>query len=175
MPHTIENATTGRSKCRACGQPIPKDTLRFGERLANPFGDEGSETTHWYHVLCGAYRRPESFNEILESDAKALEDYDRLSRAVAFGITHRRVERINLVERAASGRARCRHCRETIVKDDWRIGLIFFEEGMANPAGFIHLSCAPEYFETTDIIDRLHHFGVDLSKDDQSEIERFLT
>jgi hypothetical protein len=46
---------------------------------------------------------------------------------------------------------------------------------MANPAGFIHLSCAPEYFETTDIIDRLHHFGVDLSKDDQSEIERFLT
>jgi len=168
MPHIIEPATTGRSKCRACRQPIAKEELRFGERLPNPFGDEGSETTHWYHLLCGAYRRPESFEQVLESDAATLDQYETLSQAVSFGRQHRRVERINVVERAASGRARCRHCHEPIGKGDWRIGLVFFEEGVANPAGFIHVSCAGDYFETADILDRLLHFAGQL---DEGEIE----
>jgi hypothetical protein len=175
MPHTIEPATTGRSKCRACGEPIPKDELRFGERLPNPFGDDGSETTHWYHVLCGAYRRPESFGEVLKTHAHDLDDYQVLARAVALGLAHRRVERINGVERASTGRARCRHCREAIAKDALRIGLVFFEEGMTNPAGFIHASCAGDYFGTTDILDRLRHFGTGLDEEDFEELAELLT
>ena len=174
MPHAIEPATTGRSKCRACGAQIPKDTLRFGERLPNPFGDEGSETTHWYHVLCGAYRRPESFGEVLKTEARNLPNYPDLARAVALGLAHRRVERINSVERATTGRARCRHCREPIAKDQWRIGLVFFEEGMSNAAGFIHAGCAGDYFETTDIIDRLRHFGDNLTEPDLAELSKLV-
>jgi hypothetical protein len=175
MPHTIESATTGRSKCRACGTAIPKGELRFGERLPNPFGDEGSETTHWYHVLCGAYRRPESFAELLESDARMLDNYDELASAVSLGLAYRRVERINTTERAPSGRARCRHCREAIGKGDWRIGLVFFEEGVTNPAGFIHVSCAAGYFDTVEILDRLQHFGAELDADEVTEIGRLLS
>jgi hypothetical protein len=63
MPHTIERASSGRAKCRGCGQAIPKDTLRLGERLPNLFADDGGEMTHWYHVACAAYRRPEAFLE----------------------------------------------------------------------------------------------------------------
>lgn len=174
MPHTIEPATTGRSKCRACGEPIPRDELRFGERLPNPFGEEGSETTHWYHVLCGAYRRPQSFGEVLKAHAHDLEHFHALARAVALGLAHRRVERINTVERAASGRARCRHCREPIGKGEWRIGLVFFEEGMTNAAGFLHVSCAGSYFGTTDLLDRLVHFGDGLQDADIEELDSIL-
>jgi len=174
LPHTIEPATSGRSRCRACRVNIGKGELRFGERLPNPFGDEGSETTHWYHVLCGAYRRPESFAEALESTTEDLDNHAQLAEAVAFGRAHRRVERINTVERATSGRARCRHCHETIPKDAWRIGLVFFQEDTANPSGFIHVSCAGEYFETAEIIDRLMHFGVDLIDADQAELQKEL-
>ncbi|MGD8831483.1 MAG: hypothetical protein PVF57_12840 [Pseudomonadales bacterium] len=174
MPHTIEPATSGRARCRACGTRIAKGALRFGERLANPFGDEGSETTHWYHPRCGAYRRPASFSEALASCEGAIPERAALEAAAAFGIAHRRVERINGVERAPSGRARCRQCRETIDRGDWRIGLVFFEEGMTHPAGYIHAACAADYLETTDLLDRLQHFGPDLSADDLAELAALL-
>jgi len=175
MQHTVEAATTGRSKCRACGTVIAKGEMRFGERLPNPFGEEGTETTHFYHLRCGAYRRPESFAEVVHSHAEDLPERTELAKAVAFGLAHKRVQRINTVERASSGRARCRHCREAIQKATWRIGLVFFEEGMANPAGFIHVSCAAAYFETDAILGPLQHFGRDLGDDDMAELQTALT
>ena len=67
MPHTIERAVTGRAKCRGCNERIAAGQQRFGERVPNPYGDEGSETTHWYHVACAAFTRPEAFLEALPS------------------------------------------------------------------------------------------------------------
>lgn len=175
MPHTIEPAASGRSKCRACGANIGKGELRFGERMPNPFAEEeGAETTHWYHVLCGAYRRPESFAELLESGVVESSDHRKLADAVTLGCAHRRLERIDGVERAPSGRARCRECREAIAKGDWRIGLVYWDEGMVNAAGFIHLGCAGAYFGTTNILDRLEHFGRDLSDDEVAELRAAL-
>ena len=63
MPHTIEPAASGRAKCRGCGQKIAKDELRFGERLENPYGE--GEMTLWFHLVCGVYKRPEPFLEML--------------------------------------------------------------------------------------------------------------
>ena len=66
MPHTFEVAKTGRARCRGCGQPIAARTVRFGERVPNPFADEeGSETTLWYHVACAAFMRPDPFLQTL--------------------------------------------------------------------------------------------------------------
>ena len=45
MDHVIEPASSGRAKCRGCGRAIAKGELRLGERLPNPFTDEG-EMTH---------------------------------------------------------------------------------------------------------------------------------
>ena len=168
MKHRIEAASTGRAKCRACGNAIPKGELRFGERLPNPFGDEGSETTHWYHLRCGAYRRPESFATVLDNlpdkEATDLEARASLVAAVEEGLAHRRLERINTLEQAPSGRARCRHCRELIGKGEFRVGLVFFEDGMTNPAGYVHVTCAPVYFDTTTLMDRLRHFAKNLDE-----------
>jgi hypothetical protein len=72
---------------------------------------------------------------------------------------HRRLPRIDTVEQAPTGRARCRSCRELIDKDSWRIGLVFFEDYRFQPSGFIHAGCAREYFDTTGVLDRIRHFN----------------
>jgi hypothetical protein len=168
VPHVIEPASSGRAKCRGCNQPIAKGDLRFGERQPNAFGD--GEMTLWFHLRCAAYERPEPFLEAIgapDTPAAALE----LAPAARFGIEHRRVPRIHGAERAATGRARCRSCRELIEKNDWRIALVFFEEFRFNPGGFVHAGCATAYFETIDIVDRIRHFTPGLSDGDVADLE----
>lgn len=167
MAHTIEPAASGRAKCRGCKRPIARGELRFGERLPNPFAD--GDMTLWFHLICGAYRRPVALAEVI--DAHDVPDADRLKRIIDDGIAHHRLERLAGVQRSPSGRARCRSCRETIGKDEWRIALEFFEEGMFNPAGYIHARCVSAYFETTDILERLAHFGQDLERADFNALE----
>ena len=72
MPHVIEPAPSGRASCRGCGGKIPNGSLRFGECLPNPYADEGGEMTHWFHLPCAAYRRPEPFLETLAAAAGAI-------------------------------------------------------------------------------------------------------
>lgn len=172
MAHTIEPAASGRSKCRGCGKQIVKGDLRFGERLANPFAE--GDMTLWFHPLCAAYKRPESLGEIIVDAPGQLENEEALKRIIRFGIEHRRTQQINGLERAPSGRARCRSCREMIGKDAWRIPLVFFEEVTFNPSGFVHVSCSFAYFETTDIVGRLEHFGADLAAEDLADVQQQL-
>jgi len=174
VPHLFEPASSGRAKCRACGDRIANGELRFGERLPNPFADDGGEMTHWYHPACAAYRRPEPFLETVDAAGQALADRERLVREATLGAAHHRVPRLNRAERASSGRATCRHCREKIEKDAWRFSLVFYEDGRFVPAGFVHASCAAAYFETTDILDRLRHFSPGLGDADLAEIRAAL-
>jgi hypothetical protein len=179
MPHTFESAKTGRSKCRACTQSIAAGSPRFGERLPNPFADEGGETTHWYHVRCAAFTRPEAFLEGLGAVenagtvAELIDDSARaeLARAAQNGVTYRRLPRVAGANRAPSGRAACRGCKEPIPKGSWRIALDYYDEGRFAPSGFIHLSCARSYLETTDILDRVRHFSPELGEAELDEIE----
>jgi hypothetical protein len=170
MAHVIEPASSGRSKCRGCDRKIAKDELRFGEREPNPFGD--GEMTLWFHLLCAAFKRPEPFREALQDPETQpqVADADRLLATADFGIAHRRLPRVNGAERASTGRARCRHCREPIAKNDWRIPLVFFEEVRFQPSGFIHASCAAGYLETTEILDRVAHFSPELEPDDLGDL-----
>ncbi len=174
MPHVIEYAASGRAKCRGCDTKIAKGELRFGERQPNAFGE--GEMTLWFHVPCAAYKRPEPFLEALDGDAPqdvSSDDFavaEELRSTAAFGVEHRRVPRIDKVSRAPTGRARCRSCREMIEKDSWRIGLVFFEEYRFQPSGFIHAACAGEYFETTDVLDRIRYFNPDLESEELGEV-----
>jgi hypothetical protein len=171
VPHAIEIASSGRAKCRACEQRIAKDELRFGERLPNAFGE--GEMTLWFHLRCAAYKRPEPFLEALRGTgdgggvtAAAIEDAAALEAAAEHGIAHRRVPRINGADLAPTARARCRSCREPIDKSTWRIVLVFFEEYRFQPSGFVHAACARDYFETTDILDRVRWFSPKLTADE---------
>ena len=172
MPHTIEPAASARAKCRGCGEKIAAGDLRFGESLPNPFAD--GDTTHWFHLDCAAFKRPEPLLETLEARTEPLAAAERLTAEARLGIAHRRLPRISGAERASSGRAQCRSCRKTIEKGAWRIPLVFYEEGRFAPSGFIHAACAQAYFETTDVLPRLKRFSPGLSDADLEEIQAAL-
>ena len=173
MEHKIEPASSGRAKCRGCGQKIEKGDIRFGEVLPNPFSD-GNTMTHWFHLWCAAMKRPDPSLETIDSDHVSSNEAEELRGIARKGLAHRRVPRIDGAGRAPTARARCRHCREMIDKYTVRVKLVFYEEGMFNPAGFIHLTCSADYFETVDIVDRLMHFSSDLTNDDRESIEKVL-
>src|SRR5262245_30684196 len=163
MAHTIEPAKTGRAKCRGCGEPIAAGTLRLGERVPNPFGDEGTETTLWFHIACAALLRPEAFLETIKSTTETIPDRATLEQEAQLAVAQRRLPRATTATRAPTGRATCRSCKQLIEKDAWRIALIYFEDGRFSPSGFIHVKCAKDYLETTEIFGRLKHFSPDLT------------
>ncbi|HVW05742.1 MAG TPA: PARP-type zinc finger-containing protein, partial [Vicinamibacterales bacterium] len=105
MPHLLERAPTGRAKCRGCGRAIARDEWRFGERLPNPYADgEDALTTHWFHPLCAAFKRPEPVLELLESTPDVVEGREVLEHHAREGIAHRRLPRVDVISRAPSGR-----------------------------------------------------------------------
>lgn len=174
MGHVIEHASTGRAQCRGCGDKIAKGELRFGEKEPNAFGE--GEMTLWFHLPCVAYKRPEPFLEFLggvdaeEIATDELSIAQALKPAAEFGIAHRRLPRLDKTDKAPTGRARCRNCREPIARDSWRIGLVFFEEYRFQPSGFIHAACVEDYFGTTDVLDRVVHFNPILTPEELEAI-----
>ena len=169
MAHKIEPASSARAKCRGCGRKIAGGELRFGEVLKNPFAD--GDMTHWFHLDCAAFKRPEPILETLEAQGEPVEGQERLVAEARRGIAHRRLPRVDGAGRAPTGRAQCRSCRSTIDKGAWRIALVFYEEGRFEPAGFVHAGCALPYFETTDILPRVRRFSPDLREEDLAELE----
>jgi len=174
MPHVIEPASTGRASCRACQQRIAAGELRLGERVPNPYGDEGTETTHWYHVPCAAFTRPQAFLEASSSSPLSIDRRAELEAEAAMGVQHERLARVRAAERAPTGRATCRHCHELIGKGAWRIALAYFEDGRFTPAGYVHLACARPYLDTAAILPRIAHFSPALEPADLEKIEALL-
>jgi len=170
MAHLFEPATSGRSKCRACGLALPRGELRFGERLPNLFGE--GEMTLWFHPRCAAYKRPQPFLQALEATALEIPQYAALERIARAGATHRRLPRIDGAERSPTGQARCRHCHEPIERASWRIRVVFYEEGRFFPGGFIHLACSKPYLETTEVLDRLLDLSPKLDADERTDLAR---
>jgi len=168
MPHVIEAASTGRAKCRGCGERIASGELRFGESVPNPFAD--GDTTHWFHPACAAYKRPEPFLEAVAARAEPLPDGERLIAEAKRGVEHPRLTRIDGAQRDPSGRAQCRSCKTAIAKGSWRIALVFYEEGRFMPAGYVHPTCAQAYFETADVLPRVRHFARNLGDADLAEL-----
>jgi hypothetical protein len=144
MTSVIERASSGRAKCRTCGQAIAKGEERFGEALPNAYGE--GESLFWFHLRCAACSRPEALLGMLEQGQAAPEGALDLIELAREGVAQPRLSRILKAERASSGRARCRHCRELIEQGSLRLALQMFEEGRFNSIGTIHASCAVHYF-----------------------------
>lgn len=172
MPHVLEPASSGRAKCRGCGQAIKKDEIRLGEKLPNPFAD--GEMTHWYHPACAAFKRPETFLEVAEDQPGSIDDCEALVVQAKIGAAHRRVPRVNGAQKSPTGRARCRSCREPIEKDSWRVALVFYEDGRYQPSGFIHAGCVAAYFETRQVVLPVRHFSADLTEEEMADFEAAL-
>ncbi|MGC4095402.1 MAG: hypothetical protein QM756_47255 [Polyangiaceae bacterium] len=172
MDCVIEAAPSGRSKCRGCGRTIAKAELRFGDSMPNPYAE--GDTLVWFHLSCAACMRPEQLLPVLSAVSPTPPDADWLRSAAEFGVAHRRLPRLARVERAASGRARCRSCRELMDKDRFRFPLQVFEDGRMNPIGSIHPECAEAYFGTTQILDRVARLTPDLDAGGLAELEAMM-
>jgi ribosomal protein L37AE/L43A len=165
---SIEPASTGRSKCRACKRAIDKGALRFAESAPNPMTE--GETKHYYHPMCAAERRSERMAAFLESHAEPLDTREALLAAATLGVSHPRLQRLGQVERASSGRAACRHCRETIAKGALRVALQPMEEGRTASWGFVHGECARGYAGVRPSVERLQRASADLPREDWDEL-----
>lgn len=173
MPHVLEAASSGRAKCRGCGRSLNKDEIRLGEKLPNPFAE--GEMTHWYHPVCAAFKRPETFLAVAADQPGSIEGCQDLVAQAVIGVAHRRVPRVNGAQRSPTGRATCRGCREAIAKDAWRVALVFYEDGRYQPSGFVHATCAKEYFGTTEIVWPARHFSSpELSDEDLAAFRKAL-
>lgn len=172
MPHVFEPAPSARAKCRGCGRAITRGELRFGERIPNPFAE--GETTLWFHLLCAAYKRPEPLLAALTESGAAVPEHETLAAQARATLAHRRLPRIDGAERAPSSQARCRHCKEPIARDTWRIALVFHEDGRFSPGGYVHLACRRAYFEQE--LDPAHVlcFSHELEPTERAELERAL-
>lgn len=171
MPHRIEPSPSGRARCRACRSGIAKSDLRFAESVPNPVAD--GETSHFYHLACAAERRPGPFAELLASDAReqlvaSIERLATLEAAAGTARAHHRLERLGAIERAKTGRAKCRQCRQVIEKQGLRIALQPIEDGMMQAWGFLHLGCVAGYVGTHPDPERLTRYSA-LSDEDLAE------
>ncbi len=128
----------------------------------------------WFHLACSALMRPEKLLPVLESSTEALAERSWLEDTARFGIEHRRLPRLLRAERASSGRAHCRSCRELIAKGEWRFALQMFEEGRPNSIGTIHASCAEAYLGTADVLPRVRRLSPDLNDADLAELTKAL-
>jgi hypothetical protein len=128
--------------------------------------------TLWFHPVCAAYKRPEPLLETLsDTSAESVPDRKQLEDVARRTLSHRRLPRIDGAEPSPSGQARCRHCRKPIDRGGWRIRLVFYEEGMFTPGGFVHLGCSPDYFETANILEQVLHFSAALEPGQIDELK----
>jgi ribosomal protein L37AE/L43A len=177
MSDRLEAAASGRAQCRACGAKIEKGALRFGAELPSAYGDGEASSVYWFHPRCAALRQPERFATLLRQGAAepVLPDAEALLAEADQGVTYPKLARLAGAEKASSGRARCRQCREPIAGGAWRFKLSNFEQsGFFEPLGFVHTGCALPYFEIPELSllrERVRHTSPDL---DPAALEEIL-
>jgi hypothetical protein len=128
--------------------------------------------TLWFHPLCAAYKRPQPLLELLEQTTERVADQENLKRAALGSITHPRIPRIDGAEKSRSGQAKCRHCHEPILRESWRIRVVFYEEGRFAPGGYVHLGCRTAYFETDEVLEPVLRFSPALGETERAELIR---
>ncbi len=171
MPDRLELASSGRAKCRACRRAIAKGEERFAEAVPNPAAE--GESQHYYHLACAADRRAKPFAALLSALDPPRPELTSLASAAEIAIQHHRLERLGVLERAKSARATCRHCREPIEKDAWRVALQPIEEGRLGAWGFVHLPCVGRYAGIKPSLERLTRY-TDLEPEQTQQVEALL-
>lgn len=123
-PFMIEPARSNRSKCKTCRRKIDKDTLRIGIMIEGPFG----AGYLWHHLNCAAKRNfaavEEAYGEKCWDEGVEVPELEEL-RKLEEQAAKKKAEKVDppYAQIAPSGRAKCKHCDETIEKDSVRIVL----------------------------------------------------
>jgi hypothetical protein len=165
-PYLLETARSSRSKCRTCKRKIEKDTLRLGILLEGPFGTGYL----WHHLQCAARRRLEDVEAAYEQQAFAPGlDVPPLSelQALKEKAEKARAERQELpyVERAPSGRSKCKNCDKSIDKNALRVVLareVSFGNQVRSTPINVHPECVHAELESEDCMTEVDGFGTQL-------------
>lgn len=150
--HHIEIARSGRASCRSCNKAIAKGERRFGEEMPNPYGDTGSVSYRWHHLLCAAKERPSQLKQALSRDPEPFAERADVEAALVAWEEGQKAKQkptgLPYAEHAPNERARCRECREPITKGALRIAVERPVEqrsfGTSN-VGYLHAECAAGY------------------------------
>lgn len=172
-PYLIESARSSRSKCRTCRRKIDKGTLRLGILLEGPFGTGYL----WHHLTCAARRRLEDVEAAYEQQAFA----DGLQvpplaelQALKEKAEQARAERKELpyMERAPSGRSKCKNCGKAIDQDALRVVLArevsFGNQVRATPIN-VHPECVHAELESEDCMTEVDGFEAQLRQNSTLE------
>ena len=153
-PYVIEGARSSRSKCKTCRRAIEKGTLRLGILIEGPFG----QGYLWHHLKCAARRRIEDVEEAYRREAwteglevPPIEEHRKVAEKSAEEKKNKR--EVPYVERAPSGRSKCKHCGEGIDKDELRVAVLrsveFYNQVRSGPI-LVHVRCVADALRAPD-------------------------
>ena len=157
-PYVIEGARSSRSKCKTCRKKIDKGILRLGVLIEGPYGIGYL----WHHLKCAAKRRLDDVEEAYATEAwkEAKEPPGDVPSIEELRKIHEEAEekrqeraRIPYAEVDPSGRAKCKHCGETMEKGSLRVVLgreVEFGSQYRTMPIHVHLACVAEELEKPD-------------------------
>jgi poly [ADP-ribose] polymerase len=157
MAHMIEEAKSGRARCRTCREPIGKGELRFGEETINAFSD-GDMTYMWHHLACAAKKKPKELKTALDAFDGDIPDRKALEKQIAEGASKQKPGTFPYVEKAPTGRSKCLACDETIEKDTYRVAIEREVDAggfVRKSAGYLHPACASEFVGDDELAEKL--------------------
>jgi hypothetical protein len=131
----VEVAPSGRGMCGHCKQGIAEGALRFGFKL------DGSVA--WFHLQpCAASVYPEKVEYALERSNVMVPDRKGLEAAIEAARPAARRARLRPVDRAPTGRATCRHCKQLVAKGTLRANWLLYDD---TSTGALHVACVNGY------------------------------
>ncbi len=157
-PYVIEGARSSRSKCKTCRKKIDKGVLRLGILIEGPYGIGYL----WHHLTCAAKRRMDDVEEAYEREAwkEAKEPPESVPPLEELQEIHDQAEekrearqRIPYAEIDPSGRAKCKHCGETMEKGSLRVvlgRLVEFGSQYRTMPIHVHVGCVAGEMEKED-------------------------
>jgi hypothetical protein len=173
LNRVIEQAKTGRARCRGCRQAIAKGELRFGEEAPNDFDPEGGGTSmRWFHVKCAAEHRPALLKEALGAFTGDIPERADLEAKIAKAEASAPPP-YPYAERAATGRSKCGACGEPIEKGAFRVAYEReIDTGMMvrKGPGYLHVGCAPDFLHEEDLAAKLGEHSR-ISAEDRTALE----
>jgi hypothetical protein len=150
----IEAARSSRSRCRTCRTKIDKGKLRLGILLEGPYGTGYL----WHHLTCAAKRRIDdveaAYAEEAWTEGLQVPDLEELRKLKVKAEEAKANKKLApYVERAPSGRSKCKHCGELIEKDSWRVALLrevsFGNQVRSAPVN-VHPACVAAELQAED-------------------------
>ncbi|MCO5168965.1 MAG: PARP-type zinc finger-containing protein [Planctomycetes bacterium] len=172
MPHTIEEAKSGRATCRTCKAKIDKGVLRFGEEVPNQFAEGPSY--QWHHLACAAKKKPAQLQQALEAFPGEVPDRAALEQTIQEHKGKARATTLPYAERAPTGRSRCMVCEAPIAKGELRVAVereVDTGSFVSRGAGYLHPACAKEHAEADpDLLDGVRQNSVSLAPADLEAI-----